>query len=207
MIPFRYLLSIFCCTFLAVNSSFAADATVARVQKIVELQRVGVTSVLKVGDILKAGDVIKTGEDARLQIRISDNSFIQIGDNAQVQVDKLLIEPMKQQSTTFSSVLNVSKGAFRFLSNKPDKHEVKVHVNNTITAGLRGTDVYFEAEEHRDFVCLISGEVEVSAKGVSAILNKPRQFFVVPKGKDPLPVSFLEEAKFNKWVEDINFKD
>lgn len=206
MIPFRYLLSIFCCVLLPWSASFASEATVAKVQNTVELIRANKTTVLKVGDILKAGDVVKTGEDARLQIRISDKSLIQLSEKAEVQVEKLLIEPIKQESTVFSSILNVSKGALRFISSKPDKHDVKVHVSNTITAGLRGTDVYFEVEEDRDFVCLISGEVEVSAKGVTAILNKPRQFFVVPKGKDPLPVSFLEESKFNKWLEASSFK-
>ena len=57
-------------------------------------------------------------------------------------------------------------GAFRFttqaLSRFHGERDVKVRIV-TITAGIRGTDLWGKADKTRDIVCLIEGKITVSA--------------------------------------------
>jgi hypothetical protein len=172
--------------------------TVAVVEAAVEraaFQRYGGQQPIKVGTLLRSGDIITTGGDARVRIR--DGSLVRIGAYARFEFDRL-IPPKKRGRLT--GVFNVLKGIFRFTSSKSRKPNVEIQVGNVIAVGIRGTDVFTSAKANKDIVCLIESKISVQAGNVTAMLTQPREGFVVPKGKPPLPVRLIPEEKFQKWL-------
>jgi len=76
------------------------------------LERGGKLSAVRPGMTLQAGDKLKTGLSSRLLLRMDEGSLVKLGENAQLDVDKLL--PAEDKQGFFEAVLNVVKGAFRF---------------------------------------------------------------------------------------------
>jgi hypothetical protein len=181
-----------------------AVARVETVQNQAWIERQAVIYRLKSDMPLQSGDKLRTGADARVVIRFTDGSTVKVGEYAKVGLDTLQAPPKKEGWIT--GTLNVLKGAFRFTSPKSGKREMTIQVK-TITMGIRGTDVWGQAWFDKDMACLLEGRVEVSAGGVTAILDEPREGFVVPVGKAPLPVSLIPEEKIKKWIKKVELID
>lgn len=99
-----------------------------------------------------------------------------------------------------TAVFKVLKGVFRFTGGHSEPIDVKIRVGNSISAGIRGTDVYTQAQPDQDLVCLIKGQVSVQSGKVTAMLKQPREGFIVPKGSPPLPISKISEELFQLWL-------
>jgi hypothetical protein len=185
------------CLSLALPTQADTIAVVEAVQKGATFQRQPKErGAIMVGTQLHSGDIITTGDDARVLIRFSDDSQVRIGAQAEVEFAK--------NEGMLTRVFKVLKGVFRFSSGKSRKSDVKIHVGNSITVGIRGTDVYTEAQVDKDIVCLIEGKVSVQAGNLKTILSQQREGLSVSKlTKDPRPLipKIVSKEQFQKWLE------
>ena len=63
---------------------------------------------------------------------------------------------LSSDNGVFKATLNVLKGVFRFTSTKSAKRDITLKIGPSITAGIRGTDVWGSAErQDRALICLI----------------------------------------------------
>lgn len=201
------LLFIICTLFPLISHAAVPIATVARIQEAAALERDGTQVPLKVGLRLESGDVITTGEQSRVLLHLSDESQIKIGAHARVKFDNLLPPPARSNQP-LKGKIGIFKGLLRFVGgDKKVKKDIQLHVGNTITMGIRGTDVFVKAGAEKDWVCLLEGHVSVAAHGVTAALTQAKQFFVVPKDKMPAPIGFVEDKVLQKWMNGIKFQD
>lgn len=166
------------------------------------IERSGTLEPLAVGAALKPNDLLYTGEASRLLLRATDGSIIKLGENASLRLVSLG-QRREGAVRVFAATLDVLKGAFRFTTgavSKFRKHDVSIKIA-TITAGIRGTDVWGKTAPDRDLVCLIEGKIAVSGDSQpSVILDQPLTFYVVPKGAAPLPVAPVSREQMNKWA-------
>lgn len=187
---------------LAASNSVLAATVVKAVNLPAWLERQGVQRPLEAGVALQSADVITTGKGARVLLSLPEGSEMRIGENAVFRADTLV--GGKDKTSLFRATLNVVKGAFRFttsLMGKSRPREVDIQVA-TVTAGIRGTDVWGKADADRDVVCLLEGKISVGREGESSqTLSEPLSFFIAPKGQPSLPVSKVDEARLqNEWI-------
>jgi hypothetical protein len=192
--------------FLALTLSIAAQAagtTIAAVNMPAWVEHEGRTSPLIAGQGLASSDVIRTGAGARVLIKLPEGSQIKLGENAVFRMDNL--NEADGTHSQFTAVVNVLKGAFRFTTGLLAKHrdrDVLIHVS-TVTAGIRGTDVWGKSDDERDLICLLEGKIAVSHEGEqgSKDMSDPLSFFVAPKGQAALPISSVDADKVkNDWA-------
>lgn len=93
------------------------------------------TVTLSAGDSVFQRQVIKANANGRAQLIFVDQTVFSVGAGATVTLDEFIYEPNRK---TGSIVLNISKGAFRFISgtSKPSTYSIKTPV---ATIGIRGT--------------------------------------------------------------------
>jgi hypothetical protein len=197
MITLHRLFGIVFALLLSASAWAEAPAVVEAVQKSAWLTRQDTVITISAGTEIQSGDRIHTGADSRVVLRFTDKSLFKIGEYAKINFDRL--QAAAKQGEAFQGVIEVTAGAIRYTSTTPGERDIKVKVG-TATAGIRGTDVWGKSGGDKDFICLLEGKISVSSGDTSAELTQPLQFFVVPKGQAPLPVSFLEEEKLKKWA-------
>jgi cell division septation protein DedD len=100
----------------------------------------------------------------------------------------------------------VLEGAFRFttdLAAKNRRRDVSISVA-TVTAGIRGTDLWGKSAPERQIVCLIEGRIEVGAPNETPVtMDQPRQFYRRENGTTQ-PVGLVEEAQLGEWAEETD---
>ena len=187
------------CAFLALSHAALAQvaATVEGVQMPAWIERNGVKSPLLPGMELKAGDTVITGDTSRALIKLSEGSQVKLGANGQLRFVEL-----NATQQIFKGVLDVLEGAFRFTTDvvgRGRKREVTIRASQ-VTTGIRGTDVWGKSDPGNEIVCLIEGQVEVTAQGEPPQrLDKPLQFFRRVAGATQ-PVGFIDKAQLDKWA-------
>jgi cell division septation protein DedD len=146
---------------------------------------------------LKAGDKLITGGGSRLQVRLSEGSVVKLGENGSLQLKEL--EPSK---SLFKAAIGVLEGAFRFttdLAAKSRKRDVSISVA-TVTAGIRGTDLWGKSAPDRQIVCLIEGKIEVGAQNETpVVMDQPMQFYRREKDVTQ-PVGLVDAAQLTQWA-------
>lgn len=95
----------------------------------------GRTAGLRPGDSVFHRERIAAGSNGKAQFIFVDETVFNIGANAKVTLDEFIYNPRRR---TGRIVLNVTKGAFRFISGsaKPSTYSIKTPV---ATLGVRGT--------------------------------------------------------------------
>jgi len=155
-------------------------------------------SPLAPGMALRGGDTIKTGAGARVYVKLAEGTLVQLGENASLRLQELKAE----RGGIFRGALNVLEGAFRFTTDalsRNRKREVSITVR-TVTAGIRGTDVWGKSTEERQIVCLIEGRVEVAAPGDATItMDQPLQFYQREQGR-AAPVGLVNPQQLKLWA-------
>lgn len=193
---------IFALVLIFAEHAIAADLTVSRVQLPAWVQRGNAVKPLSPGFNLLNNDVIHTGAGARLLLQMGEGSDIKLGENAQLMIGNL--GPSEDKSV-FKAALNVLQGAFRFTTNKVFKNQrrdVSVRIA-TVTAGIRGTDLWGKAATDKDIVCLIEGHIAVAKEGYPEVeMKEPLSFYIAPKNKDPLPVAPVPTEKLKEWAQE-----
>jgi hypothetical protein len=178
-------------------------AVVEGVQMPAWVERGGQRQPIVPGMLLQPGDLIQTGPGSRLLVRLSERSLVKLGENGQLRFTEL--SPTKE---LFRAALGVLEGAFRFTTDiaaKNRRRDVRITVA-TVTAGIRGTDLWGRSRDNTEIVCLIEGAIEVGAQGETPVtMDQPRQFYRRVSGQTQ-PVGFVEQAQLDEWSKETEIE-
>ncbi len=184
----------------AAPASGAPYAVVEAVQSPAWVERNAKRVPLSPGMELHNHDHLVTGAGARAIIDLSDGSSVKLGENARVGVNAL----GQREGGVFTAALDVVTGAFRLTTDIFRKYQSKRAINvrvGTVTAGIRGTDIWGRSDAERDFICLLEGRIVTShPDGEPAELNEPLQHYGANKGQPPGPVSKVERTEAILWA-------
>jgi hypothetical protein len=189
--------------------ALAAGGAIARPAAIVEgvqmpawLERAEPGAVKRIplapGMELRGGDELKTGAGARIYVKLAEGSLVQLGENATLRLQELSTE----RESLFKAALRVLEGAFRFTTDvvaRERRREVSITLRS-VTAGVRGTDLWGKSTEDHEIVCLIEGSIEVGAQGETPVtLNEPLQFYRREKGVTG-PIARVGKEQLAEWA-------
>jgi hypothetical protein len=171
-------------------------AVVEIVQMPVWVERSGARTPLVPGMELRDRDELRTGANSRLLLRMADGSAVKLGERASLGLDAMRL----RKDSVFEAALKVAQGAFRFTTEAAKKFRGKREVNITIatvTAGIRGTDLWGKSDPDRQIVALIEGRIEVTPPGESPIaMDQPLSFYQRERGQSqqvvPIPIEQLK---------------
>jgi hypothetical protein len=172
-------------------------AVVEGVQMPAWVERDGKKSPIVPGMQLRPGDKLLTGAGSRLQVKLAEGSTVKLGENGQLQLKEL--EPSK---SLFRAALGVLEGAFRFTTDvaaKNRRRDVSISVA-TVTAGIRGTDLWGKSTPNRQIVCLIEGKIEVGAQSETPVtMDTPLQFYR-RENNVTQPIAFVDMKQLGEWA-------
>ena len=139
---------------------------------------------LAIGMALNNKDSIYTGPGSRALLRLADGSLIKLGENGSARARRSRRRKNSAPRNVVTASLDVVSGAFRFttqaLSRFRGERDVKVRIV-TITAGIRGTDLWGKADATRDIVCLIEGRITVARGKEAFTMDQPMSFYIAPQ--------------------------
>jgi hypothetical protein len=169
----------------------------------------GAREPLMIGAPLGNKDRIVTGAGARALLRLADGSLIKLGENGVLALDELAQKKNKLKNVVTAS-LDVLAGAFRFTTQALYKfrgeRDVKVRLV-TISAGIRGTDLWGKSEKNRSTVCLIEGAIAVAHGDKEFTMDQPLSFYIASKDEPQLPVTPVDKAQLDKWAAETEIAD
>jgi hypothetical protein len=113
--------------------------------------------VLLVRQRIALGDRIETGQRSQAQLMLLDKSTFTIGANARLTIDRFVYDPTKRSLTA-----SVAKGAFRFMSGRPDRAGDASISTPVSTIGIRGTIV--EGVVGSEAIAIASREAAISPR-------------------------------------------
>ena len=195
---------------LAVSTAMAAPAAVVEgVQMPAWVERGGVKQPLAAGMELQAADRVSTGANSRLLLRLAEGSQVKLGENALMNMERLA-QRQENRQTFLQAAIDLSRGAFRFTTDARAKllsrREVNIRVA-TVTAGIRGTDLWGKSGDDRDIVCLIEGKIEVQREAEQPInMDQALQFYIAPKANGrpdtskPTQLASVSSEQLAQWA-------
>jgi hypothetical protein len=200
------------CALLALLAvpAVAQTLTVEGVVSPAWVERGGARLPLAVGMLLNDKDRVVTGAGSRLLLRMAEGSAVKLGENATVALDGLADRKSADSKRVVTAALDVVRGAFRFTTDIFDKRPAGRSVNiriATVTAGIRGTDLWGKSDEKRDLVCLIEGKISVAHPETGEFaMSEPLSFFVAPRDKKPLPVARVNRKQLEEWAAETEIR-
>jgi trimeric autotransporter adhesin len=93
-----------------------------------------VGGTLAVGSGVHSNETVKTGSAGKAGLQFHDQSNLSVGPSSQVRLDKFVYDPNKG---TGSTVIEATRGTFRFSTGAQNKGEVKIKTPYG-TLGTRG---------------------------------------------------------------------
>jgi hypothetical protein len=93
-----------------------------------------IAGTLSAGSGVHANETVKTGSSGQAGLRFNDQSNLSVGHSSQVRLDKFVYDPNKG---TGSTVIEATRGTFRFSTGAQNKGEVKIKTPYG-TLGTRG---------------------------------------------------------------------
>ena len=174
------------------------------------VERGGKREPLAVGMTLRDKDRLHTGPGSRALLRMAEGSAVKLGENAILAVDDLLEKRGADMRRVVSGALDVVRGAFRFttgvFAKQPAERDLKIRIA-TVTAGIRGTDVWGKSEAERDIVCLLEGKITVEHGGKQFTMQEPLSFFIAPRKEKPQPVAPVSKQQVDQWSEETEIRE
>lgn len=165
---------------------------------------------LAAGVALGNKDRIHTGSGARVLLRMTEGSAVKLGENATLALDDLNEKNGGNASRLVSASLDVLRGAFRFTTGifgrQRAGRDIRIRIT-TVTAGIRGTDVWGKSSGDRDIVCLIEGRIGVEHGGRQFTMQDPLSFFIAPRAGKPQPVAPVSRRQIDEWVEETEIRE
>jgi hypothetical protein len=129
------------------------------------------------GTVLHQDEIIVTGADALAEVELLDKTKLAVGPDARFVLDKFVYDP---GTSSASIAINLSKGAFRFLTGLAPKESYEIKTP-TASLGIRGTvlDIYV-GSGGETAVLLQAGAVQVcNLAGACQLQNKVGSIFFV----------------------------
>ena len=163
------------------SSARAAETEIIEIGETIDVQRHVTGRLLKSKRRLKKGmpvrlnEILETGKKARGEFRFKDDTKLAVGPNSKIVLDTFIYDPNSSKS---SIIINMSRGAFRFVSGKSGSTAYKINTP-TASLGVRGTifDVYV-AGNGEVAILLHEGAVDVCSTRTKCRLHKVvGQFF------------------------------
>ncbi len=118
-------------------------------------------------------DLIQTGKQSQLQLMLLDRSVFSIGANARLTIDRFVYDPARGRTLGAT----VAKGAFRFMSGRPNAAGGSAIGTPVATIGIRGTIV--EGAIGQTAIDIIKGE---SIRAAAKDADKDNATLVVLRG-------------------------
>lgn len=203
MSRFRPLLWIALCL-LSASAGAAPPAVLEGVVSPAWAVRGGSRVPLAPGAALKAGDEVVTGDGARALLRLADGSAVKLGESARFAVASGSVK--RGETPLFEATLRVLTGAFRFTTSALAKVAMRRDVNiqlPTVTAGIRGTDLWGKATDDREFVVLIEGRIGVRrGSGEEVALDTPLSVFDAPKAAADASITTVSQALLAEYAKE-----
>lgn len=168
----------------------------------------GAREPLQPGAVLNDGDRVLTGGGARALLRVAEGSAVKLGENAQLRVDRMADRGLAA-GRVVSGALDVLQGAFRFTTRIFGSPQARRDINVrivTVTAGIRGTDVWGKSSPDRDVVCLIEGRIYVQHREQAFTMQDPLSFFIAGRDGSRQPVAPVPEAQLKEWAEETEIR-
>lgn len=186
----------------------AAPAVVDGVQMPAWVERTGSLSPLNPGMELQQLDILRTGRNARVLVRMAEGSLVKLGENGLLRLANL--GRSDDGRSLFQASLDVLKGAFRFTTDKLAalrQRDVQVRIAS-VTAGIRGTDIWGRADDEKDLVCLIEGSITVQrGQDAPVVMKDPLTFYVAPKNAAPKPIDKVPLDKLAEWAKETEIAE
>ncbi len=185
----------------------APDAVVEGIQLPAWVTRDGKRQPLAIGTELQNSDEVSTGGNSRLLLRLGDGSVVKLGENGRLQLSDLV---QKRKQGFLAATLKVLEGAFRFTTDVAVKargsRDIKVHFP-TITAGIRGTDIWGKNLGDKEVVVLIEGKIIVARTGDQPVeMKDPLTYLQAPKtGAATVEAVPMEQLK--AWAAETEISD
>lgn len=149
-------------------------------------------------------DLLVTGEGARLLAGLKDGTELTLGENAQLEINKLIYDPASADN---SLVLNVVAGAFLFVGGRIEEAGGDAVTIRTpvVTIGVRGTTVWGGHIDDGFGVLVLDGAVTVSTAGGTVAL-RPGQGTMIFRSTDAPsePVTWPQQ-KVDRAVATVSF--
>ena len=179
------------------------DAEVEGLQMPAWLVRGGKREPLAIGTWLRNGDQINTGAASRALLRMGDGSTVKLGENAKFSLDGMS-QKSDARNRLFTASMGMVEGAFRFTTSLlykfRGKREVDVHFT-TVTAGIRGTDLWGKSSRERDVVALIEGKIILSRAGQAPItMREPKTVYLAPRDAPPPPIQQIADDLLARYA-------
>jgi hypothetical protein len=93
-----------------------------------------VGGTLSAGSAVHSNETVKTGSSGKAGLQFNDQSNLSVGPSSSVRLDKFVYDPNKGSGST---VIEATRGAFRFSTGGQNKGEIKVKTPYG-TLGMRG---------------------------------------------------------------------
>ena len=206
----RFACRVSLCSVLCLLSTMAAASpvTIQSLQMPAWLVRDGHNIALEPGAEMTAGDAVKTGKGGRILLNMEEGSLVKVGEQGSLALPKL--KAPTDPEGFFEATIRVLKGAFRFTTTAAGQNrrrDISVNIG-TITAGIRGTDIWGKSADDKDLVCLIEGKITTQRTGEPAFsMQDPLSFYVVPKDQPALPVGPVTDDQLAKWAAETELLD
>jgi len=174
------------------------NAVVEAVQMPAWVERGNASIPLAPGMELRNKDRLHTGANSKLLLKMGEGSLVRLGENGTLVLDRM----REDKNRVFAAVMDVLKGAFRFTTAVLQaRRRRNIHITiDTVSAGIRGTDLWGKAAADKDIVCLIEGRIEVRRGREQPFqMDRPLSFYVAPKGAPALPVAPVDPKQLRKW--------
>lgn len=184
------------------TNSYAQQTKIIELQERAWLARGNVVTALNLKENLQIGDQIRTGKNARVWLKLPDNSVVKLGEFAM-----FTIHDLKPANNILQGSFELLRGAFR-LTTPPQttiKHDFQIKINS-ITAGIRGTDIWGTTQSDKDLICLLDGQISVQSGTLKTTLSNPRDYFIVPKNAEPTIGVLEDDEKLKQWVKDTELQ-
>jgi len=176
---------LFVVLFLAAGLLQAApDAVVEGIQLPAWVTRDGKRQPLAIGTELKSNDEVSTGDSSRLLLRLGDGSMVKLGENGKLQLSDLA---QKRKEGFLAATLKVQFP--------------------TVTAGIRGTDIWGKNLGDKEVVVLIEGKITVTRAGDQPVeMKDPLTYLQAPKtGAATVEAVVMEQLK--AWAAETEIAD
>ena len=146
---------------------------------------------LTIGDVVRQDEVIEVSEDGKGEFRLNDDTKLALGPGSRMVLDKFVYDSDKKAG---SIVIDLTKGAFRFITGVASKPTYQIRTPNA-SITVRGTIFdAFVLPDDSAWLLLHEGGIEVtSTKNVCHVLDRPGQLIRIDEtGTVSKPVNWKD---------------